>query len=222
MEKGKIIVIEGSCDGIGKSTQYNLLKKELGDKVITHHFPTYESYQGKGVEEYLSGAYGDISKLSPFFVNNLYAFDRGVTWQTKLKEKYDEGYTILLDRYTTSSIIYQSCLIEDLDERKKFIDFVIDYEYNKLKIGKPDEVIFLTAPFDLVTELRRKRQNNDGISNDIHEKNIDFMKKVYDNANFVADYLNWSKIECSNNDKFKEIDEIHKEICKILKITKKM
>ena len=42
-----------------------------------------------------------------------------VTWEKKLKEKYEEGYTILLDRYTTSSIIYQSCLIEDLEERKK-------------------------------------------------------------------------------------------------------
>ena len=50
MKKGRIIVIEGACDGIGKSTQYNLLKEKLGDKVITHHFPTYNSYQGKGVE----------------------------------------------------------------------------------------------------------------------------------------------------------------------------
>ena len=27
--KGKLIVIEGACDGIGKSTQYNLIKKKL-------------------------------------------------------------------------------------------------------------------------------------------------------------------------------------------------
>ena len=26
---GKLIVIEGACDGIGKSTQYNLLKERL-------------------------------------------------------------------------------------------------------------------------------------------------------------------------------------------------
>ena len=29
MQKGKIIVIEGSCDGVGKSTQYQLLYKRL-------------------------------------------------------------------------------------------------------------------------------------------------------------------------------------------------
>lgn len=216
MSKGRIIVIEGACDGIGKSTQYSLLKEKLGDRVITHHFPSYDSYQGKGVEEYLKGNYGDVKELSPYFVNNLYAYDRGVTWQTILKDKYEEGYTILLDRYTTSSIIYQSCLIEDLEERKKFIDYVIDYEYNKLQIGKPDEVIFLTAPFDTVTKLRNERKVNDGVQNDIHEKDLNFMKKVYDNAVFVADYLDWNIINCVEDGKFKEKEEIHKDICKKL------
>ena len=31
MSKGRIIVIEGACDGIGKSTQYSLLKEKLGE-----------------------------------------------------------------------------------------------------------------------------------------------------------------------------------------------
>ncbi len=216
MSKGRIIVIEGACDGIGKSTQYELLKDKLGDRVITHHFPSYGSYQGNGVEEYLKGNYGDVKELSPYFVNNLYAYDRGVTWQTKLKDKYEEGYTILLDRYTTSSIIYQSCLIESLEERKKFIDYVVDYEYNKLKIGKPDEVIFLTAPFDTVTKLRNERKENDGVQNDIHEKDLSFMKKVYDNAVFVANYLDWNIIDCIEDEKFKNKEEIHKDICKKL------
>ena len=29
MTKGQLIVIEGACDGIGKSTQFELLKKRL-------------------------------------------------------------------------------------------------------------------------------------------------------------------------------------------------
>ena len=51
--KGKLIVIEGACDGIGKSTQYNLIKKKLendGYDVVSHHFPTYDSVQGACVE----------------------------------------------------------------------------------------------------------------------------------------------------------------------------
>ena len=55
---GKIIVIEGACDGIGKSTQSKLLEQFLIEnniKVKFHHFPTYNSKQGALVEEYLKG-----------------------------------------------------------------------------------------------------------------------------------------------------------------------
>lgn len=215
--KGKIIVIEGACDGIGKTTQYKLLKEELekNNRVITHHFPTYNSYQGKGVEDYLSGNLGEISTLSPYIVNNLYANDRAVTWLKELKDEYEKGLIILLDRYTTSSLIYQSALM-DIEDKKKFIDYVTDYEYNKLGIGKPDIVIFLQAPFELVTELRKARSDNEGISNDIHERNIDFMKKVYDSAMFVSDYLKWEKVDCLRDGKFDSIDSIHNKILSII------
>lgn len=215
--KGKIIVIEGACDGIGKTTQYKLLKEELekNNKVVTHHFPTYNSYQGKGVEDYLIGNLGEISSLSPYIVNNLYANDRAITWLKELKSEYENGSIILLDRYATSSLIYQSALM-DVEEKKKFIDYVTDYEYNKLGIGKPDTVIFLHAPFDLVNELRTARTDNEGISNDIHERNIDFMKKVYDSAMFVSEYLNWDKVDCTKDNKFDSIDNIHKKILSIV------
>ena len=109
MKKGKLIVIEGSSDGIGKTTQFNLLKQRLLDeniKVESHHFPSYNTYQGKPVEEYLKGTFGKPDQLSPYFVNSLYAVDRAITWNIDLKKKFEQGDTILLDRYTTSSLIY--------------------------------------------------------------------------------------------------------------------
>ena len=42
------------------------LEKE-GYNVIKHHFPSYGTYQGRPVEEYLKGNYGKISELSPYF-----------------------------------------------------------------------------------------------------------------------------------------------------------
>lgn len=212
----KLIVIEG-IDGIGKTTQYNLLKNKLSisNKIVTHHFPSYGEDQAILITKYLNGEFGDIKSLSPYFINSLYAIDRSVTWNKLLKEKYGKEI-ILLDRYTTSSLIYQSALIDDIEEKKKFIDFILDYEYNKLGLPKPDCVIFLYASFDLICKLRNERISNDGVLNDIHEKDIKYMKKVYDNALFVADYLNFNKINCSCNNEMKSIEEIHDEICKII------
>lgn len=215
--KGKLIVIEGACDGIGKSTQFELLKNKLssdGFSISSHHFPSYNTEQGVLVENYLKGDYGNIKDLSPYFVNSLYAIDRAITWNKELKDLYDSGNVILLDRYTTSSLIYQSALIDDIEERKRFIDYVIDFEYNKLGLKVPDVVIFLYADFDLVTNMRKNRLDNEGVVNDIHEKDMKFMKRVYDNSMFVADYLGWTMIKCDDDSKMKSIEVIHNEICK--------
>lgn len=220
MQKSKLIVVEGACDGIGKTTQFNLLGEHLqqdGNTIVKHHFPSYNTYQGKAVEKYLNGDYGNINEISPYFINSLYANDRAITWYETLKEKYEEGNIILLDRYTTSSLIYQSALIDDIEEKKAFIDYVCDFEYEKLGIKKPDNVIFLHAPFDLVTKMRNTRIDNEGITNDIHERNLEFMKKVYDSAMFVADYLGWDKIDCHKDNQIKPINEIHEEVYKLIK-----
>lgn len=218
MKLGKLIVIEGASDGIGKSTQIEKLKEHLiadGAKISTHHFPTYYSYQGKGVEQYLSGQFGQTEELSPYFINNLYAYDRAITWRIKLKDLYRKGHTILLDRYTTSSLIYQSAPIKDKSERREFINFMIDFEYNKLGIQQPDAVIFLHAPLELVHKLRQARLTNEGdIENDIHEHNYDFLQKVYNNSMEVAKYLGWTMINCATKDgrRMRSVDSIHREI----------
>ena len=192
---GKLIVIEGSCDSVGKSTQYKLLvdrlKEECGIDVTTHHFPSYGTYQGRAVEEYLKGNYGKISDLSPYFVNSLYAQDRAITWISGLKEEYNNGSIILLDRYTTSSLIYQSSVIDNEEEKNEFIDYVYDYEYNKLGIPVPDLVIFLYAPFEVAKALKEKRKLSRREDDDIHERDLEYLRKVSDSSTFIADKYNW-------------------------------
>ena len=216
---GKLIVIEGACDGIGKSTQTGLLREELEKegKVVSHHFPSYGEPQAEDVEKYLHGEYGKPSELDPKVVNGWYAHDRKVTWEQELKPEYENGSTILLDRYTTSSLIYQSALMETEEEKKEFIDFVVDYEYSKLGICKPDLVIFLYADFDLAMRLKAEREKKLNIEGDIHEKDLVFMRKVYDNAMFIADYLKWSKVKCDEGDHMRSIEDIHEEVKGLVK-----
>ncbi len=214
-KKGILIVVEGACDGIGKSTQYKLLIERLkaeGYEVVCHHFPSYDTVQGKPVEKYLAGDFGSPKTLSPYFVNTLYAMDRAITWKERLQKEYESGKVIVLDRYTTSSLIYQSSVIDDMDERKKFIDYVCDYEYEKLGIQKPDIVIFLHAPFDLVTKMRNDRKSNEGLENDIHERDLEFMRNVYDNSMSLADYLGWESIDCTDGENMDTIENIHQKV----------
>ena len=54
MEKGKLIVIEGASDGIGKSSQCKLICEEFVNNNVPFtmaHFPTYGEYQAK--DQYL-------------------------------------------------------------------------------------------------------------------------------------------------------------------------
>lgn len=217
---GKLIVIEGASDGMGKTTQLKRLTEHLksdGVRLASHHFPTYYSYQGQGVEKYLAGEYGSPSDNSAYFINSLYAYDRAITWRTKLKPLYESGRTILLDRYTTSSLIYQSALMTK-PERIDFINYVTDFEYNKLGIKQPDQVIFLHAPFELITQLRRARTENAGISNDIHERDLKFLRKSYNSAMFVAKRLHWTMIDCAtpSGKAMRSIEAIHKDIYRSL------
>ena len=75
-------------------------------------------------------------------------------------------------------------------------------------------MIFLHAPLDLVTKIRNSRKQNDGIANDIHERDLDYLRQVYDNAMFVADYLGWDMINCAtpSGNAMRSINSIHSEI----------
>ena len=98
---GRIIVIEGT-DGSGKKTQTELLYKylkEQGENVILQSFPNYESASSAPVKMYLNGELGENANcLDAYATSALFAVDRVCTWQ-KLKEAYENGATIIFDRY---------------------------------------------------------------------------------------------------------------------------
>ena len=65
--------------------------------------------------------------------------------------------------------------------------------------------------------LKNKRLNNDGVKNDIHEKDYYFMKKVSDISIDIAKMFNWDFIECSEGNKMRSQEEIHEDVYKLVK-----
>lgn len=48
------------------------------------------------------------------------------------------------------------------------------------------------------------------------------MRKVYESAMFIADYLSWNQIQCNHGNKMREIEDIHDEIYQLVKKRKSM
>ncbi len=215
MSQGKLIVIEGAGDGVGKTVQCNYLKERLqgeGYQVVSHHFPSYGSKGAQLVEAYLEGQLGDKEELSPYLVTSFYAMDRAYSFITELNQLYQEGAILLLDRYTTSTLIYQSIFFEGQKKKEDFFEWVNQYEYELLGLPQPDIVLFLTAPEELLLSLRKQRLDNEGIANDIHERDLLFLHQVYENAQMVADYFQWQPIECSAEGKLLSVEQIHGKV----------
>lgn len=215
---GKLIVIEGVSDGVGKTTQIKELFNKLiddGKEVIYHHFPSYGSVGASLVEEYLKGNLGKREEIGPYAISSFYAVDRFYAYHNELKEALEDGKIVLLDRYTTSNLIYQGSLF-DSKEKDEFLDYITDYEYNRLGLKKPDLVIFLKLDKDFANTLRKNR-DYDGVEGDINEKDNVFLDKVYDNSLYVADKYNFKIIECSKEGKLRSIDEISSEIYDVVK-----
>ena len=209
----KLIVIEGVSDGIGKSTQVKELYDKLvrdGYNVTYHHFPSYKEKGATLVEAYLKGALGEREEIGPYAVSSFFAMDRFYTFNRDLKDK--EGI-ILLDRYTTSNLIYQGALLKD-GEKNEFFHYICDYEYNKLGLKEPDLVIFLKVDKEKALELLEKRTDKD---KDINEQDLEYLDKVYDNSLVVASKYNFEVIECCREGKLRSIEDISKEIYEIVK-----
>lgn len=220
----RLIVIDG-VDGSGKETQVKLLAKLIKEKGIcenvrTISFPDYNSQSSALVKMYLNGAIAsNASDVNAYAASSFYAADRYVSYKTDWgSDFYTSQGIIIADRYTTSNIVHQVAKIENKHEKIEAIKWICDMEYNKLGIPAPEKVIFLDMPPWAAAKLREGRSNKitGGEKQDIHESNSEFMKKSYDNALFVANYLSWDIVNCTYGRNIKSIDAISKEIAAVL------
>lgn len=211
--KGKIIVIEG-LDGSGKATQSRLLLEKLSEnyKVRTLSFPDYESDGSALVRMYLGGEFGDDPMcVNPYAAASFYAVDRVASYLKDWKRDYEEGTLFVLDRYSTSNMIYMTTKLPR-DEWEMFISWLSQYEYEKLELPRPDGVIYLDMPPEVSQKLMTGRYSGDESKKDLHEKNIAFLHACRESALFAAENQGWSIISCAENSEPRSIEDISADV----------
>lgn len=213
--KGKLIVIEG-LDGSGKSTQLDLLQEKFGAKARFISFPNYDSPSGSIVKDYLSGKFPEEDMMiGCFTASSIYAVDRYTSYKEFWEKDFKEGKNIIAARYTTSNAIYQMAKLGK-DKWDEYLEWLWDFEYNKCSIPKPDKVIFLDMPIEISQKLLSKRYDGDESKKDIHEKNVDFLRRCRETALYTAQNDNWQIVSCADGDNIRSIEEINDEISGII------
>ena len=214
---GKLIVIEGT-DSSGKETQTKRLFEKLeekGLKVKKISFPNYDSPACEPVKMYLAEAFGeDAMKVNPYPVSTMYAIDRYASFKTDWEKFYNEDGIIVTDRYVTSNMVHQASKIRDLDEKKQYLNWLEDLEYEKMGIPRPDLVIFLNMPTEMAVRLMAERKNKitGEEKKDIHERDKEYLKESHANACKIANIYNWKEIKCNDGERIKTIEEIGEEV----------
>lgn len=215
--KKRLIVIDG-LDGSGKTTQFDIVKKLLGEKyaVKAISFPEYDKPSSALVKMYLNG---EISKnaadINAYAASSFYAVDRYASYKQFWEKNYSDGELILASRYTTSNAIHQ---MEKLprEEWDSYLEWLADYEYNKLGLPRPDCVIFLDMPVEISQRLMSARYNGDESKKDIHEANVAYLQGCRKSALYAAEKSGWGVIECSRDGEPLPVAEITAAIMKYI------
>ncbi len=221
--KGILIVIDGG-DGSGKATQAELLIKYLKQKKIPvkyFDFPRYyQSFHGQTVARFLRGEFGTIDQVSPYLASLAYALDRASA-KKEMDDFLKKGGIIVVNRYATSSMAYQGAKFEDKKKREEFLKWIYDLEYKVHRIPKENLVIYLYVPWQIGLELTMKKGDRrylKGQKLDIHEKDIDYRKKVEEMyLDFVKKNKHWVMVDCVSNGKILPKEKIHTKIIDFLK-----
>ncbi len=216
---GKLIVIEGT-DGSGKSTQFKRLSDRLqqeGQDFKHIVFPRYSQESSALIRMYLGGEFGTKpSDVNAYAASSFYAVDRFASYKQDWGNYYEAGGLILSDRYTTSNAVHQASK-EPEDKRQEFLKWLYEFEYDKLRLPKPDLVVYLDMPTDCTEKLLRSREEKTNTQADIHEQDMAYLATCRQTGRAAAAYYGWKTIACVREGVMRSIEDIHQEIYDLVK-----
>jgi dTMP kinase len=192
LEKGKIIVIEGT-DKAGKGTQSRLLLDtlKLSRRICAMlDFPDYTTPIGVEIRAFLDGKrdYPDELKHILLSANR---------WEKKkeIESMIDNGTILIMNRYYQSNLVYG--IANGLN-----INWLIN-----LDKGLPKGDIVIVIEVSPETSYQRAAENRD-----VFEKDQKLLTDVHKNYRKLARQYKWKII---NGEKSK--DQVHEEIMKIVR-----
>ena len=211
---GKLIVIEGT-DGSGKSTQFSRLTERLeqeGRPFRRIVFPRYNEESSALIRMYLGGQFGTSpADVGAYAASAFYAVDRYASYKQDWGKWYEDGGLVLSDRYTTSNAVHQASK-EAGDKQAEFLNWLYEFEYDKLGLPRPDLILYLDVPTDFTEKLMRHREAETNTKADIHEKDMAYLATCRETGRAAAQHYGWTVIRCVQDGKMRTIEDIHQEI----------
>ena len=221
MGKGKLIVLEG-IDGSGKSAQFRRLCARLEQDGIDYNhivFPRYNEESSALIRMYLGGEFGSRpNDVHAYTASTFFAVDRFASYKKDWGSVYENGGVFLSDRYTTSNAVHQGCKLPD-EELPAFFSWLTDLEYNKMGLPKPDLVLYLDVDLEASLARMRRREAKNNTHADIHEKDLDYLRRCLRTADRAAEYSGWTRIPFKRNGVERDVDDKNAEIYRILRDT---
>lgn len=218
MAKGKLIVLEG-IDGSGKSAQFRRLCARLEKDGIDYNhivFPRYDQDSSSLIRMYLSGEFGTRpDDVNAYTASTFFAVDRYASYKKDWGSIYENGGLFLSDRYTTSNAVHQGSKLSD-EELPAFFSWLTDLEFNKMGLPWPDLVIYLDVDIETSLNRMRRREAKMKTHADIHEKDLDYLRRCLHTADRAADYYGWTRIPFLKDGVERDVDEKNEEIYQII------
>lgn len=216
---GKLIVIEGT-DGSGKSTQFRLLTERIQKEGLQFQklvFPQYEEPSSALIRMYLGGEFGSHpTDVNAYAASAFYAVDRYASYKKVWGTWYEQGGLVLSDRYTTSNAVHQASK-EEGEKQQEFLNWLYEFEYDRLGLPRPDLTIYLDVPTDFTEKMLRHREQDTDTTADIHEQDTAYLATCRRTGRAAARFYGWTVIDCVKDGAMRSIEDIHEEIYRHVK-----